>query len=310
MQDILNIFKIKSRGNFLILLVITAFLANILYIYFGLNKLNEQYDKTNKILTSQSILKSVMSTGLLFNSSKGVVFSDFTNEKAKNTMSQVAKSFIVASEELKIRNAEIYAELKQEIEDFSMYSSELANSVKQSVITKESDKKSLALWRNVKLKIEPLIEKTDELAKIAMQSYKENSENLRFFFIVFSIVGAILLTIITILVMKIITESIYAVLEITQDLASGAGDLTKRLKISGDDELKEISEYFNKFIEKTRLLIVASKNLSAQNLNLSSELNSTLENVCLALKDETLYVSEIQTHCKEVTSNLDNSGKV
>ncbi|HAU57809.1 MAG TPA: chemotaxis protein [Comamonadaceae bacterium] len=55
-----------------------------------------------------------------------------------------------------------------------------------------------------------------------------------------------------------------------QDVASGDGDLTRRLSIRGNDELARIAQAFNQFVEKIRLTLVDIRNTSAS-VHLASE---------------------------------------
>ncbi len=55
-----------------------------------------------------------------------------------------------------------------------------------------------------------------------------------------------------------------------QDVASGDGDLTRRLDIQGKDELARIASAFNQFVEKIRLTLVDIRNTSAS-VHLASE---------------------------------------
>lgn len=53
---------------------------------------------------------------------------------------------------------------------------------------------------------------------------------------------------------------------LSQNLAEGEGDLTKRLELNRSDEVGNVAKFFNKFIEKLSNIIIAVKDL-AQNLN-------------------------------------------
>jgi len=55
-----------------------------------------------------------------------------------------------------------------------------------------------------------------------------------------------------------------------EDVASGDGDLTRRLSIHGKDELARIAQAFNHFVEKMRLTLVDIRNTSAS-VHLASE---------------------------------------
>lgn len=73
---------------------------------------------------------------------------------------------------------------------------------------------------------------------------------------------------------KIVTPLKY-LLDRTEDLASGDGDLTKTLQIDGSDELANVSSQVNQFIKKVRTLIADAKQLSDENSSIAHQLSST-----------------------------------
>lgn len=57
------------------------------------------------------------------------------------------------------------------------------------------------------------------------------------------------------LVSRFITRPVKEVVETIKDIAQGEGDLTKRLPISGNNEIGELSEWFNTFVHKLHGII-------------------------------------------------------
>ena len=60
-----------------------------------------------------------------------------------------------------------------------------------------------------------------------------------------------------------------------KDIATGDGDLTKRLHFAKEDELSKTGYWVDTFIEKVQHSIAEAKNSSQQNLNLSNELEKS-----------------------------------
>lgn len=52
-----------------------------------------------------------------------------------------------------------------------------------------------------------------------------------------------------------ITQPIRETVMILKDIADGEGDLTRRLKVSGNDEMREMSEYFNRFVSRIQEIV-------------------------------------------------------
>jgi methyl-accepting chemotaxis protein len=63
---------------------------------------------------------------------------------------------------------------------------------------------------------------------------------------------------------RIVSRPIKNTIEIVKDIAQGEGDLTKRLDIKSEDEVGELSKWFNEFMEKLQGIV----NAIAENANL------------------------------------------
>jgi methyl-accepting chemotaxis protein len=75
-----------------------------------------------------------------------------------------------------------------------------------------------------------------------------------------------------IICVRVIVGPINKTVEMLKDIAQGEGDLTKRLKVNSADEIGDLAEWFNIFIEKIAAIILKVK-VSADQLN---ELTETI----------------------------------
>ncbi len=117
------------------------------------------------------------------------------------------------------------------------------------------------------------IEKEVDLVRAEIASNTEE-KYLGFAIIAVLMIIAIILVSILLIRMKIVTPLRYLI-DRTEDLASGEGDLTKTLEIKGRDELADVSSQVNMFIEKVRLLIADAKEMSDENSSVAHQLSST-----------------------------------
>jgi len=105
------------------------------------------------------------------------------------------------------------------------------------------------------------------------------AENSRSMLLGIALLAAVLITVIIIAALSLVRvkviDPLKKLIERTADLASGDGDLTKKLEIRGHDELAEVSEYVNRFIEKVRILIADAKQMSSENSSVAHELSTT-----------------------------------
>jgi len=74
---------------------------------------------------------------------------------------------------------------------------------------------------------------------------------------------------------RTIIKPIRNILDVTQDLAMGDGDLTKRVVVDSNDEIRDVANNINLFIQKVHNGIDGAKKSSFENSSVSNELSST-----------------------------------
>ncbi|WP_331774783.1 methyl-accepting chemotaxis protein [Sulfurospirillum sp. 1612] len=102
-----------------------------------------------------------------------------------------------------------------------------------------------------------------------------------------AIIGSIL---IYFLLNMMLSRPLKKLAETTKDLASGNGDLTKKLTVKGKDEIAMASTEINNFIEKVRIMTQNAKSLSAENSSISNELSNTSLEVGKLVENSTVLV--------------------
>ena len=93
------------------------------------------------------------------------------------------------------------------------------------------------------------------------------------------LIGISLAIILIVLLKKFVLNPIGTLEETSSDLASGEGDLTKRLPVQSDDEIGHASHEVNLFIEKVQDTISEAKDSSAQNTQIASSLVDYANNI-------------------------------
>lgn len=98
------------------------------------------------------------------------------------------------------------------------------------------------------------------------------------------------------------------VVNMIEDIAQGEGDLTKRLVVNGDDEIAELSSWFNKFVDKIHDIIVQVSNAATGVAKASHELSATADEVGKVTEhiavnmQQVAYGSQEQSKTVEATS--------
>ena len=87
--------------------------------------------------------------------------------------------------------------------------------------------------------------------------------------LIISIAGALISLLFGFFVRRSITAPVDDLVVMSKDIAQGEGDLTKRIEVSGKDELGDLSGWFNMFLERLNNLVIEVKK-HASNIAVSS----------------------------------------
>ncbi len=101
-----------------------------------------------------------------------------------------------------------------------------------------------------------------------------------------SFLGMIFFFIFTMVMVTSITNSIGSLSAMTLDLAQGSGDLTKRIRLVSKDEIAELSENINKFIDKIHVTVLASTLASQESYKMANRFSSVTQEIDKRISDE------------------------
>ena len=122
--------------------------------------------------------------------------------------------------------------------------------------------------------------------------------------------GLIIATVIAILIAIscawFITRSITAPLNsmrnMIMDIAQGEGDLTRRLDAGSKDELGEVCQWFNLFVEKLHGIVSRIASTSTQVAAASSQLHSTAEHIATGAEEVASQAGTVATASEEMSA--------
>ncbi len=244
---------INAKKNLLLLIIIVGFSLNFLFILMQLSRLDSLYKETDTILSEESALKSIMMDGLLFNSSRMVATQDITEPKAKESMKKALEGLEKSYESLKKYSPSGYSAYLNEYQAFSTQGEKIYQLLMQnSAPSVDETKKSLKLWRDFKFKIEPALKKTTEMAHEQRNRYEETQKGIIISISILSLVAMLLFILIVYLILTTIIKSAKELKETTQSLLESGGDLSRRVTLKTEDELRDVAELFNQFIAKAQ----------------------------------------------------------
>lgn len=113
-----------------------------------------------------------------------------------------------------------------------------------------------------------------------------------------------LILLITYLIKFIVLQPLQEVIHLTQDLAEGDGDLSKRITLERNDELAELAQWINTFIEKVHLLVSQVQESSNQLSNESTTLASTVDAGNQSLEEQKRDIDQVATAMNEMTATV------
>lgn len=117
-----------------------------------------------------------------------------------------------------------------------------------------------------------------------------------FAFMLILIVAAIVCGILFgIVISRSCTKPLSGMLAMLQDIASGDGDLTRRLAISGKDELAELATAFNTFVDKLQLTISKVAMNSTQVASAAIQLSATSQQMATGSEEMACQTSSVAT---------------
>ena len=144
--------------------------------------------------------------------------------------------------------------------------------------------------------------------EVNMEDFEKANNDLRNNLMVAAAIMIFLITIITWLVIKkVVSSPLSNLINCTQELSNGNGNLTKKLDINGRDEISIASGKINDFIEKVRLIISDAKQLSGENSSIAHELSTTSLSVDSLLEKSTATVSSTTEQALNIKNEMESS---
>lgn len=155
------------------------------------------------------------------------------------------------------------------------------------------------LTNQIDIMVNSIQEEVNE-ARTNMHSMSRNAEVSSFVLMI--AVAVISIGAITISIKAIMTPVTKMTL-VTEDLAKGDGDLTKRVEVTADDEMSKLGGNINLFIDNVHGVVT---NVSEQSQNLtsaSSELAATTEELSSTFSEQNIQVTEVASAMEEMSAS-------
>lgn len=200
---------------------------------------------------------------------------------------------------------ELFNTVKNQWENYLTYdkkvlalSRQLKPDAAMNIMRKES-KQSFDTASNSLLK---LVEFNKEMAsKASAEGDQQYASTMKINIILIAIL-AIVGTILAIIIINAIRKPLHKLAEELTDLSERGGDLTKEIQITSQDEISEVAQSLNKFINNIRQ-IIASVNESAENTgNISENINVQVTDLTSKIEDISAATEEISAGMEETSA--------
>jgi methyl-accepting chemotaxis protein len=160
-------------------------------------------------------------------------------------------------------------------------------------------------------KFEELIQYLDQLKQINHEVAAKFHEQANWYYkrsTIITLAIFIITLVSTILLMWLISRdtanAIGTVVERIKDIASGEGDLTKRIDVHSNDEIGELSKWFNVFLDKLHEIIIQVRSNTDQVASAAIEINTTSSELANGAEEQTTQASEVSTSVEEMTASI------
>jgi methyl-accepting chemotaxis protein len=301
---------IKGKGIFLMAFVVVGFGINFFFNYSTLTSAKTEYESLNNVLSQTSTARTIMVGGLLFNSSRQVATNDMSQEKAKQTMAQAIEMVEKNTAAMQSLSVQTYKSIEKQSQMFVAHAKMLHDQVQSGVKPAAAEgKKSLGLWRDLKFALE------DELKKLSTSAQKDRAafdgllSSSQTMLAIYSLVGLVIFVFVLSLILHSIIKPIRELGSAADELATGDGDLTRRLSIHNEDELGHSCASVNQFIAKIHDLVAEAKRLSSENASISHELSTTSHSVGRSVEKSTLTINAATQKASDIKSEIEKSSK-
>ncbi|MCK9492188.1 MAG: methyl-accepting chemotaxis protein [Sulfurimonas sp.] len=135
-----------------------------------------------------------------------------------------------------------------------------------------------------------------------------NVNDTRDMIVTISIVIILVLMLISILlVQKFIISKLNTLQDASYNLAKGEGDLTSKIIVPLGDEISEIAQNINAFIDKVRITVSEAKTSSSQNTQISQTLSETSSSMKVKATQESEIVNNVSLEGKDLQDILGKS---
>ncbi|MDO9307780.1 MAG: methyl-accepting chemotaxis protein [Deltaproteobacteria bacterium] len=292
-------------ASFLLLVAITV-------SYISVKGTNDRFDSFTDKYSALALTVGEMHTqGIQTEQAIRNVILNPSDEKALSNYKKASEEFLVLQKEA-VNIAKGVKEYGKQLDKLPPMWQE-NSTIKEEIIKLSKDgkqaeavemlvKKETPKWREIKtvvIEMQGALKKDMKAEHIALNDYTDRSFTLTMTILVIALV---VVNILLIIFWKIMQTSFNEMVERLKDIASGNGDLTKRLEVKGKDEPAQTAYWLNQFIEKLHGIITNISLTSDQVSSAAKELSSTAEKIATGAEEVAAQAGTVATAGEEMSA--------
>ena len=249
------------------------------------------------------------------------IFSEFKNmyNILTDTRKTVMPKDIQVNFDKSIREFGVYLEIIKNDFYQKKYNA-FANSLEQNIESALTERSNLTatygsviLFQETNNALGDVIEKIREKINTKYDSSTDevinDAQQFVWIVIVISIIGLAVSLLFGLFVRRSVVAPVNDLVEMSKDIAQGEGDLTKRIVVTGEDELAELSDFFNQFLQRLNNLVIEIKK-HAGNIAVSShEMASGNQDLSSRTHQQSSSLEETATSMEEINSIVQNNAE-
>lgn len=159
-------------------------------------------------------------------------------------------------------------------------------------------------WRVIRLELQKLISLEQEAATIAQQHMQDQVDNTYVRGVLFGGVVMILVLIVNVTMGRTLQLRIGRTQALVNELAAGDGDLTQRLNLGGNDELSDMGNSINEFVDKVHKLVQEVSASTAEVATAADELEKITEQSSTSVQRHHVETEQVATAMNEMTATV------
>ena len=107
-----------------------------------------------------------------------------------------------------------------------------------------------------------------------------------------------------VLITRTVSHPIHNLVSMIKDIAEGEGDLTKRLQITGQDEIGELAYWFNSFVKSLHNIIVQVKDNILAVAEATGEISTASAQMASGAEEQNSQTREVASNMREVATGI------